>query len=202
MAQSEPCPVKFIISLKPCGRCNNLGVDMRILGAILAGGQSRRFGRDKAEAVIDGVAMLDHVIAGLSPQVDGLVVCGRDWKRVTRVDDRPAADMGPLGGLNGALAHAREGKFDAVMTVPVDVLPLPGNLVELLSGTDASVFAEQHLIGYWPVRFGEMLDLYLATPRNGAFRGWLDHAVARKIEEPLRMHNMNAPEDLKTFLGE
>lgn len=175
---------------------------MRILGAILAGGQSRRFGRDKAEAVIDGVAMLDHVIAGLSPQVDGLVVCGRDWKQVTRVDDRPAADMGPLGGLNGALVYAREGKFDAVVTVPVDVLPLPCNLVDLLSGTVASVFAEQHLIGYWPVRFGEILDLYLATPRNGAFRGWLDHVAVRKIAEPLPLHNMNSPDDLKRFLDD
>jgi molybdopterin-guanine dinucleotide biosynthesis protein A len=175
------------------------GQSVKILGAVLAGGQSRRFGRDKAEAVIDGVAMLDHVIAALAGQVDDIVICGRDWKGITRVDDRPAGGIGPLGGLNAALAHAVAQEFDAVLTVPVDVLPLPANLVELLGGTDATVFAEQHLIGYWPVRFGVMLDAHLASSRESAFHRWLGHAGVRRIEEPVRMHNMNSPADLKAY---
>ena len=175
-------------------------LDMKILGAILAGGRSRRFGQDKAEVVIDGIAMLDHVIASLSIQVDGLVICGRDWKNMTRVEDRPTADMGPLGGLNGAMAYAREQKFDAVVTVPVDVLPLPANLIELLSGQEAAVFAEQHLIGFWPVSLSETLDIYMTSTNGGAFRGWLEHVAVKTIKEPLRLHNVNSPDDLTAFL--
>lgn len=173
---------------------------MKILGAILAGGRSRRFGQDKAEAVIDGIAMLDHVIASLSVQVDGLVICGRDWKNIMRVEDRPTADLGPLGGLNGAMAYAHAHKFDAVVTVPVDVLPLPANLIELLSGSEAAVFVKQHLIGFWPVRLGETLDAYVTSANGGAFRGWLEHVAVKKIDEPLRLHNVNSPDDLKIFL--
>lgn len=175
---------------------------MKILGAVLAGGQSRRFGRDKAEASIDGVAMLDHVIAALSDQVDDIVICGRDWTDVTRVDDRPVAGKGPLGGLNGALAYAREREFDAVITVAVDVLPLPDNLVDLLAGEGPAVFSEQHLIGYWPVHLSGALDAYLATDDSGAFHLWLDHVAVRKVVEPQRMYNVNSPDDLKKFLGE
>ena len=38
---------------------------MRVLGAILAGGQSRRFGSDKASASLDGKSLLDHVADAL-----------------------------------------------------------------------------------------------------------------------------------------
>ncbi|MDO8421230.1 MAG: molybdenum cofactor guanylyltransferase [Parvibaculum sp.] len=175
---------------------------MKVLGAILAGGQSRRFGQDKAEAIIDGVPMLDHVTAILSKQVDQLVICGRNWRDIERVDDRPKAGMGPLGGLNGALAYASDHAFDAVITVPVDVLPLPANLVELLSGTEPAVFAEQHLIGYWPAHLSGTLDTYLASAGNGAFHLWLDHVAVRKIAEPLPLHNVNSPDDLKRLLDD
>lgn len=174
---------------------------MKILGAVLAGGQSRRFGQDKAAIAIEGICMLDRVIGILSEQVDRVVVCGRDWGEYQRVEDRPVAGMGPLGGLNGALAFARAHGFDAVLTVPVDVLPLPENLVQLLQGSGAAVFAEQHLIGLWPVDCGEMLDAYLASSNGGAFRGWLDHMKVRRVSEPYQLHNVNAPDDLAAFLA-
>ena len=52
---------------------------MRVLGAIIAGGQSRRFGSDKALAVIDGRPMIAHVTEALRPQVEMVAICGRDW---------------------------------------------------------------------------------------------------------------------------
>tara|TARA_R110000824_G_scaffold390760_13_gene587860 strand:+ start:23654 stop:24202 length:549 start_codon:yes stop_codon:yes gene_type:complete len=179
---------------------NTFGDHMKILGAVLAGGQSRRFGQDKAIVVIDGIAMFDHVMAALSEQVDQVVVCGRDWNGLVRVEDRPAAGIGPLGGLNGALAYARAHGFDAVVTLPVDVLPVPKNLVELLQGAGPSVFEEQHLIGFWPVECSEMLDGYLAISHGGAFRGWLDHANVRKLPEPHQLHNVNSPDDLAAYI--
>lgn len=48
---------------------------MRMLGAILAGGRSTRFGSDKAMAMLpDGRTLMDHAIATLRPHVAQIVV--------------------------------------------------------------------------------------------------------------------------------
>jgi molybdopterin-guanine dinucleotide biosynthesis protein A len=60
---------------------------MTLLGAIFAGGASRRFGSDKALADIGGVALLERVAARLRPQCDALVVVGREWPGLESVAD-------------------------------------------------------------------------------------------------------------------
>ncbi len=171
----------------------------KILGAILAGGRSRRFGRDKAAELVDGKAMLDHVIDALSPQVAEISVCGRDWKGITRIEDRPSRDLGPLGGLNGALAYAIEHDFEAIVSAPVDVLPLPVDLVACLAGDGPAVFEEQHLLGYWPVSCAARLAAYLAATDDVAFHRWIDHMKVRKVGEQLRLFNLNTQADLDAF---
>jgi molybdenum cofactor guanylyltransferase len=48
-------------------------------GAILAGGQSTRFGgRDKSALLLDGRAILDHQIAALAPVVDEVLIVACD----------------------------------------------------------------------------------------------------------------------------
>ncbi|WP_329958512.1 molybdenum cofactor guanylyltransferase [Sphingomonas sp. Leaf4] len=106
---------------------------MRVLGAIIAGGQASRFGSDKALAVLDGRALIDRVADALAPQVDTVVVVGRDHGTLASVPDRPAPGLGPLGGIAGALHHAAAQGFTHVLTVPCDAPFLPKNLRELLN---------------------------------------------------------------------
>jgi molybdopterin-guanine dinucleotide biosynthesis protein A len=47
---------------------------MRIAGLILAGGESRRMGTDKALVTLSGRPMIEHVIARLGPQVEALAI--------------------------------------------------------------------------------------------------------------------------------
>src|SRR5579872_4815856 len=101
---------------------------MRILGAVLAGGRSSRFGSDKAAALIDGRPMLEWVIDALAPQVDDVIICGRASPGRISVAYRPRPDLGPLGGLNAALHHAAANGFDAVLSVPCDTPRLPADL--------------------------------------------------------------------------
>lgn len=168
----------------------------RRLGAIIAGGQSQRFGSDKAMAMIDGRPMIDHVIAALRPQVDELVICGRAWPGLSSLADYPVQGFGPLGGLCAALDHAARGDFEAVLTAPVDVLPVPANLGDLLSGESAAVFERQYLIGYWPVRYRDALLAHIGEGGRRAFRAWLDTIEVRYAPEPFAMHNVNFVEDM------
>src|SRR3990167_7470371 len=97
------------------GRSETKGSDLRVLGAILAGGKAQRFGSDKAHALWRGERLIDRFAAALGPQCEDLVVCGREEPGFTSLPDRPEAGLGPLGGLNAALHHARDNGFDAVL---------------------------------------------------------------------------------------
>ena len=105
---------------------------MRTLGAVLAGGRSSRFGSDKALAMLDGRSLLDHAVAALRPHCDAVIVVGRG-----EIADWPRADMGPLGGIAGALIHAADQGFDQVLTASVDCVRLPADLRALLEPAPA-----------------------------------------------------------------
>lgn len=166
---------------------------MRVLGAILAGGKSQRFGSDKAHALHDGRCLMAHCVEALRRQVDDLVVCGRAWTGLVSLPDRPAADVGPLGGLNAALHHPG---FDAVLCVPVDVHPLPMDLRAMLEGSEARVLASQHAIGFWPTGLGPALDVHLARGHR-AIGGWIAHSDAVRVPDAgLGLVNINRRGDL------
>jgi molybdopterin-guanine dinucleotide biosynthesis protein A len=171
---------------------------VRALGAILAGGRSSRFGSDKALAVIDGRPMLEHVAERLHGQCDGLVVIGRDWPGLTRVDDRPEPGLGPLGGLAGALAHARDHGFDAVLTSSCDLPALPGDLLAVLGAPDA-LLLRQPTIGLWSADHARALVAYLASGQSRSIRAWAETIKASTIAWGDGLANINTPEDLAAF---
>src|SRR5687768_670272 len=115
-----------------------------VLGVIIAGGRSRRFGSDKADAAWRGLALLDHAVAALTPQVDELVLSGRRHARLASIDDRPPG-TGPIGGFAAAIRHAAEHGHKGALCVPLDVHPLPDDLRARLVGPSGAVFADQHM---------------------------------------------------------
>lgn len=162
---------------------------MRILGAILAGGESRRFGSNKAAAALDGRMLIDWVRAALAPQVDALVICGPDG-----LGDRPAGRLGPLAGINAALHVARE--FDAVLSVPCDAPRLPVDLRLRLEAVGAPSFIEDApVIGLWPVALAELLDEHLIGA-DRSMRGWARRIGARGVQLDRPILNVNTPDDL------
>lgn len=171
---------------------------LRLLGAILAGGASRRFGSDKALAVIDGQTMLDHVRARLAPQCDALVVTGRDWAECVRVDDIPGPGFGPLGGLAGALAHARAHGFDAVLTSACDLPELPTNLRERL-GQPNAIVRGQPTIGLWKGELADRLADYLHSATDLSIRAWVLTVGARWVAPESAISNINTTADLAAF---
>ncbi|MDE1915144.1 MAG: molybdenum cofactor guanylyltransferase [Sphingomonadales bacterium] len=170
---------------------------MRILGAVLAGGQSSRFGSDKAQAMLDGVSLLDHAVAALAPYCTRVVVCGRHDPRHHTLADRPAPGLGPLGGLNAALHLALEQDYAGVLVTGCDMPCFPEALACALIGKDAAVLDGQHLAAWWPASLAPLLDDHLAHSRSRALRGWMDLVSPRVVRLPdLAMPNINHPEDL------
>lgn len=169
----------------------------RILGAILAGGRSTRFGSDKALATLDGRALIDRVADALAPQVDALIVVGRSHPGMAGVADRPAAGLGPLGGIAGALHHAATHGFVQVLTVPCDAPFLPAGCRDHLSGAGrAAYLADLPVVGWWPSSAAALLDELLAGGGSRSVRAFADRIGAVGIAGLDGITNINTPDDL------
>lgn len=168
----------------------------KILGAVLAGGRSTRFGSDKAKALLDGRELIEHAAATLAPYATQIVICGRTDPRWTCLVDQPAPDMGPLGGLAAALLHARDHGFDSVLSTGCDMPSLPGTLVEALIGAGPAIVEGQQLIGYWPAALADRLVDHLRRSERRSIRGWTEVIEPRLIIPADTLPNINRPEDL------
>lgn len=112
----------------------------KILGVVLAGGLSIRFGSDKAATLLGGKSLLHRVCARAAPQVDRLLInCNgeipSDVDRAYDVlaDDHPGA--GPLAGILAGLRLADAEDYSLVATFPCDTPFFPTNLVARLHAT-------------------------------------------------------------------
>jgi molybdenum cofactor guanylyltransferase len=170
--------------------------DLKICGAVLAGGQARRFGSDKAAALYNGQRLIDRAIAKLEPQVAKLVICGRDAAFHTCLADRPEAGLGPLGGLAAALCYAHQSGFDAVLSTGCDLFDLPEDIGEQFAGDGPAIVADQPVVGLWPAALVETLDTFLAE-RGRSLYAFADIVDARRVQLPEPLVNINRPEDLE-----
>lgn len=98
------------------------------LGAILAGGESRRYGSPKALAEVAGARIIDRVAAALREVTPDLVVSANepdlfaDMGLPTYPDERPG--LGALGGIQTVLSRARDAGRPGVLAVACD-MPFP-----------------------------------------------------------------------------
>ncbi|VAX22367.1 Molybdenum cofactor guanylyltransferase [hydrothermal vent metagenome] len=76
---------------------------MKIPFAILAGGKSRRMGRDKAFVEVDGTPMIERVIAAVRPGASTITLIANEPEKFKKFGYPVFADtiagMGPLSGL-------------------------------------------------------------------------------------------------------
>lgn len=114
-----------------------------VLGVVLAGGESRRYGRPKALAEVDGRSLLSRALSTLDEATGRAVVVAndpalcRDGTRSVRPDLRPGT--GVLGGLLTAVEWARESGAAAAAVLACDMPFVPAALVARLveaSGID------------------------------------------------------------------
>jgi molybdopterin-guanine dinucleotide biosynthesis protein A len=109
---------------------------MAISAIILAGGRATRMnGIDKGWALLKQRALISHVIARLSPQVDDIVInANRELERYATLGYPVWADtypdfVGPLAGISLGLQHAQH---QFVLSVPCDCPLLPLDLADRL----------------------------------------------------------------------
>lgn len=162
------------------------------MGVVLAGGRSSRFGSDKAQALLGGRSLAEHARDLLVPHVEQAVIIGRD----ARILDRPGPDLGPLGGIAGALDHAGRLGFTSVLTIACDVPRLPDGLLAALSQNAPSYCPDAPVIGHWETRALDALIAHIQASPRRSVRGWAETIGARPIAAGMPIANVNTPQDL------
>ena len=190
-------------------------------GLVLAGGLARRMGGgDKAMIEIDGVTILDRVLATLSAQTAGIVInANGDPKRFAAtglpvVPDSVPDFAGPLAGVLAGLdwLAGQKNGIEWMLSVPGDCPFLPDDLVERLHAARRKMGVgvplacarsgewRHPVVGLWPLALREELrhalvkedlrKIEVFTARHGI-------AVADWPDKPLDpFFNVNTPEDV------
>jgi len=176
---------------------------------VLAGGRSRRLGRDKAGLLIDGKPQLERVVELLAPLVAEVRVSVRADQppdslrdRYPQIVDREA-DAGPVAGILAALEFDRNADW---LVVAVDLPRLDRETVEGLLGAEPS----GPFTAYRSTSDGlpEPLCAVYRAEALPVVRGFVDAGIRcpRKIliksgtelleqPNPTALDNLNTPED-------
>jgi len=166
-----------------------------ILGAVLAGGMSSRFGSDKALAEFRGHTLLVHAVDMLSGWCEHVIVVGRETAPAPTLPDWPRAGMGPLGGIAAALHHARDEGYEYLLTCGVDSLALPEELPDLLMPAPAFV-ESQPVIGLWPAGVATTVEDILHSDGPHSLKRFTQAIGARAVKTKAEPANINTQADL------
>jgi molybdenum cofactor guanylyltransferase len=198
--------------------------------AILAGGRAARFGgRDKSALMIDGRSILERQIAELLRVTDDVLVVGAEmgsgrilFEPAHQKSARPLFRLvpdrtpgcGPLGGLDAALAAARD---DVVAIVACDMpfvtSAFLNHLLDLAREADAVVPRTER--GYHPLCAAYTRACHPAVARRLADRrlkmtGLLEEVRVRELtageidvfgDRHRLLANVNTPADYEEFEG-
>jgi molybdopterin-guanine dinucleotide biosynthesis protein A len=133
---------------------------------ILAGGTSKRFGKDKAWVNLLGKPMILHVYDHLAGKVDEVIIVVRpetqldQYKRLVK-DVSIVVDEGDRGGpLIGAIAGLKSAEGDYSLLIGCDTPLLSGKVVSLLF---ERVEGYEAVIPRWPNGYTEPLQAVYRT---------------------------------------
>lgn len=185
-----------------------------IVGLILAGGRSSRFGREKALADLDGRPFIAHVLEvlacgceqiAISVRADSLAAAFAAEHALPCLSDAAGDPDGPLAGVKAGLIWAAAVGADVLATAPCDTPFLPRDMVQVLAEARGAAVARtsdglQPLCALWPV--GALAEVTAALSSG-------DHPTIKQVQKQLKameigfedaslFDNLNTPADYQS----
>lgn len=185
-----------------------------IVGLVLAGGRSSRFGSEKAVARLDGRPLLEWTLDVLRPACDRLAVGAAEGSEAAALaarlglavlPDDPAHQAGPLAGVSAGLRWAAGQGGTHLATLPCDTPHVPGELVFRLIAEGGEAFAawartsggDHPLCALWSIDLLAPLESTLARGHPAVRRFLADvGGVPVDFDDPAAFANINTPGDL------
>ena len=185
-----------------------------VVGVVIAGGRSVRFGAEKAAAMFCGEPLLIWAVRRLQRTCAAVAVNARLHTQAQALaqagglpvlHDEPGDALGPLAGVKAGLRWARERGARALAVSPCDVPRLPDDLFPRLieaAGEGAAMAqtgqGRQPLCSLWPVSALPQVVQALAGGNHPPTWRLLEQLGARAVHfnAPECFQNINTPADL------
>ena len=181
---------------------------LNLYGLVLAGGQSRRMGTDKAHLKVSGQTLMDIMTRKLT-QLDCLDVQISSNQYEFAIKDE-FTGYGPVAGIHAGVKHyLQEGKSGFIIIVPVDMPLLSAGLLEQLvinrHKADLIRFDDYqfpHLIKLDTETEYTLRDLLSETTVDQGislkrmFRAFSEHIMTVESDKVVQFVNCNTLEDL------
>lgn len=167
-------------------------VNKALIGLVLAGGQSRRMGQDKALMRYQGATLIEHASSLLKAAGCDEVLISRNAPNF--LNDK-IDDAGPLGGVHAALevlcnSNAGKGSAIELLVLPVDMPQMTPQLLKALvsAGREAqrSVYVENRFLPFYlsvMQNTKAVLTHYLVDQNKRRVVGFLETLDAVALEE-------------------
>jgi molybdenum cofactor guanylyltransferase len=191
--------------------------DSCMVGVVIAGGRSVRFGGEKAVALLGGRPLLLWAVERLAHACDRVAVNTRpdsaaealaQTRGLPILHDATGDPDGPLAGVRAGLLWAQEQGATHLAVSPCDVPLAPEDLFVRLRAAagDGAALAEtsqgrQPMCAVWPVSALPALTASLADGAHPPTWRILEEvgAVKLRFEPPESFANLNTREDLARF---
>jgi molybdopterin-guanine dinucleotide biosynthesis protein A len=98
-----------------------------ILGTVLAGGKSQRFGEDKSQVKLEGKLLIDYILSEISSEFREILIVSnkkinfKNSEKISIIEDFKKG-LGPLGGVLSAMKWVKENNknYEWISTFPAD----------------------------------------------------------------------------------
>lgn len=196
---------------------SNSLIGSSVVGVVIAGGRSVRFGGEKAAAILSGVPLLMWAVRRLQRSCSAVAVNARPGTQAEALaraaelpvlNDEEGDPLGPLAGVKVGLKWARGVNARALAVSPCDVPMLPDDLFPRLieaagEGAAMAETAEGHqpLCAVWPVSALAAVSEALTGGRHPATWMLLTKLSAQRVlfSSPEAFANINTPAELASL---
>ena len=190
-----------------------------ILGAILAGGQSKRMGKDKLFLQLNNKTLIEHTIDKVKKHLKKVIIITNQENEffsknnLTVVKDCIEGQLGPLVGILTAMKWAKENLTQCawVASFPCDTPFFPENIVEnFIQESEkkeslilcASTHGRKHnVFGLWSLNLYDKLQDDLVNKKVRKVQDWTEKNKIKNLEFKFKDYdpffNINTIEDLE-----
>jgi Molybdopterin-guanine dinucleotide biosynthesis protein A len=188
-----------------------------ILGTVLAGGKSQRFGEDKSQVILANKLLIDYVLSEIIDQFKEILIVSnnsinfQNSKKITKIQDYKKG-LGPLCGVLSAMKWIKENKRDYqwIATFPVDTpffnRQILKYFIKNINFKESDLFfiksnnTRHNIFGLWSIKLLDRLEKDL---NNGERKVelWANNVGVKIINMEFPNNdpffNINTKEDLK-----
>ena len=188
-----------------------------ILGAVLAGGKSQRFGEDKSQVKLGGKLLIDYILAEIIDEFNEVLVVSnnlidfRQSQKISLIKDFKK-DLGPLGGVLTAMKWVKDNNKDYqwISTFPVDTPFFKNEILKdflkRINMKEGKLFfiksndTRHNIFGLWSLDLMDKLEEDLNKGERKV-EDWANSIgvknINMKFENKDPFFNINTKEDLK-----